>query len=329
MIQRGADPGRIARIFRSPTFAILIVAPFFGESLSGSTPPFDLVLPWNLAFMAALYGSGALICREVARRYRLGLLGLILLGAAYGVYEEALVDRFWFYPKFWQDVGVGTYSEFWHTNVLLAAHLTVFHATVSICCSVLIVERLFPGRREQAWVGSRGLTIAVLALLIVVPTLYSELFRPSYLVLAVAAALCGLLIGAAFLAPRLSRPSHRPSSRRRGLAFVAFLCTASHFVLVYAIPSTDLPWAVGIVIALAPVVLGIVLIPRMAVGGPYDPDGLRVITGILSFFIVLDVAVGLGGRYDLIVGAVALTYALWWLRRRENQLPVPVATSPT
>jgi len=60
----------------------------------------------------------------------------------------------------------------------------------------------------------------------------------------------------------------------------------------------------------------------MSVGGAYDPDALRVITGILAFFIVLDLAVGLAGQYDLIVGAIVLTYARWWPRLREGRMPL-------
>ena len=93
-----------------PLFAILLVAPWFGEGVSTSTPGLELLVPWNLAFMAALYGCGALICREVARRWGLGLTGLALLGAAYGVWEEALVDRYWFKPEFWDFMEVGRYS---------------------------------------------------------------------------------------------------------------------------------------------------------------------------------------------------------------------------
>src|SRR4051812_25739639 len=99
-----------------PVVAIALVAPFLGEVVSMATPPLDLLRPWNLALMVALYGGGALICRELAHRYRLGVLGLCLLGAAYAVYEEALVDRYWFDPRYWADAGVGSYSRVWHTN---------------------------------------------------------------------------------------------------------------------------------------------------------------------------------------------------------------------
>src|SRR3954451_15859522 len=85
---------RLARRVRgrltSPVGLILLLAPYFGEGLSGSTPPLELLLPWNLAFMAALYGCGALICRDVAHRAGLGFVGLVLLATAYAVWEEAL-----------------------------------------------------------------------------------------------------------------------------------------------------------------------------------------------------------------------------------------------
>ncbi|MCK9900770.1 hypothetical protein CC117_11930 [Parafrankia colletiae] len=80
-----------------------------------------------------------MLCRELAQRWGLGLPGLALLGAAYGVYEEALVDRFWFDPEYAHDTGIGGYAEVWHTNLLIATQLTVFHSAVSVCSSVLIV----------------------------------------------------------------------------------------------------------------------------------------------------------------------------------------------
>jgi hypothetical protein len=60
------------------------------------------------------------------------------------VYEEGLVDRFWYDPGYWAETGVDGYSVVWHVNVLLAAHLTVFHTAVSIVAAIVVVERLFP-----------------------------------------------------------------------------------------------------------------------------------------------------------------------------------------
>lgn len=77
-----------------PVLVLLFLAPWLGEVLSTATSPLELLQPGRLALLAGLYGSGALLSREFARRWGLGGPGLALLGAAYGVFEEALVDRF-------------------------------------------------------------------------------------------------------------------------------------------------------------------------------------------------------------------------------------------
>jgi hypothetical protein len=302
-----------------PALAILLVAPFLGEGLSGATPPLDLVLPWNLALMVALYGCGALLCREVAHRFDLGFPGLCLLGAAYGVYEEALVDRYWFYPTFWHDSGVGTYSVVWHTNVMLAVHLTAFHTAISICSSVVVVEYLFPAWRERVWTGRSGLVVAAVALA-AVPLVYGEFDRrPPLPVLAAAVAVGLLLVVSAFWVGR-SRwtPAVRATGPRRGLGWVAFGCTAAHWVVVYGVSATGLPWPAGVALALAPVVVGVLVVPRLSTTGPYGRDGLRVVAGMVSFLVVIDVFVGLAGRYDLTAAGLATAYALHRLLRRDR-----------
>jgi hypothetical protein len=43
---------------------------------------------------------------------------------------------------------------------------------------------------------------------------------------------------------------------------------------------------------------------RRATGGLDGPDALRVVTGIVTFFLLLNVFFGLGGRYDMTVAAL-------------------------
>lgn len=307
---------------RKPLFAILVIAPWFGEAVTQSTPALDLLLPWNLAFMVALYGSGALICREVARRWAMGLPGLALLGAAYGVWEEALVDRYWFKPDFWNDMEVGRYSVVWDTNLLLATHLTIFHSAISISASVLVVEHLFPSSRAQPWVGRAGVTIAGFALGIAVPFVYGEFDSlPDAWLLIGSALLCALFIVAAFLAPRakpetLTTP---PKHRRRGLAWVVFLCASAHILSIWAVAQTSLPWPIGLAVAVAPVVVGVLFVRWMATGGPYGRDALLVIIGMLAYHLLLGAGVGLAGRYDVTIAAVLTAIGLTWLYRRQPQ----------
>jgi hypothetical protein len=291
-----------------PAVLVLLIAPYFGEALSGSTPPLDLLLPWNLAFMGALYGCGALICREIAHRFGLGFRGLCLLGVAYAVWEEALVDRYWFFPTFWRDSGIGDYSVVWHTNVLIAVHLTVFHTAISICSSVLVVERLVPHCRGMSWVNRPGLAAAAL-ILAATPLIYGEFDqRPPTAVLVAAASLLVGIVGAAFAVGRHVREKAaciRPQRQRR----------RAHWIATYGIAETSTPWPVGVAIAVAPIALGTIAVTKMAATGAYGADGLRVVAGLVAFFALLDVVVGLGGRYDLAVGGLFAAYAVRQLSR--------------
>ncbi|OLC21634.1 MAG: hypothetical protein AUH33_01400 [Chloroflexi bacterium 13_1_40CM_68_21] len=78
--------------------ALFVLAPVCGELLSGSTPLRAFVNPFTFLYLSGLYGSGALIVREIVRRRGLGWRNVLLLGAAYGVLEEGLVVTSWTNP---------------------------------------------------------------------------------------------------------------------------------------------------------------------------------------------------------------------------------------
>jgi hypothetical protein len=312
MTADAGGPGRLRRAATGPVLLILLLAPFFGEALSGSSPPLDLVMPAKLAFMAALYGCGALVCREIAHRCGLGFTGLVLLGVAYAVWEEALVDRYWFFPTFWDDSGIGTYSVVGHTNVLLAVHLTVFHTAISICASVLVVEWLVPRARHRPWVGRPGLVLAG-SVLAVTPVVYSEFDqRPPAPVLVAAVVLLAVVVVTAFRVPRGRRPVRGGRRPRRGLGLLAFTCVCAHWVATYTVAGTGLSWPIGVALSLLPVVAGLLLVRRLAVTGPYGSDGVRVVVGLLTFFVLLSLLVALLGRYDMIISVIVVA----WLARR-------------
>lgn len=310
---------------RRPVIAVLLVAPWVGEAVTTSTPGLELLLPWNLAFMVGLYGSGALLCREIARRNGFGLPGLALLGAAYGVWEEALVDRYWFTPSFWAEMELGTYSVVADTNLLIAVHLTIFHAAVSICASVFVVEHMFPDQRNQPWVSRRGMVIAAVILAVVVPFVYGEFDQlPATWLLIAAGLLCAMFIAAAFAMPRPSERSPRPVWGKRRLAWIVFACASAHILLVYGVAQTTMPWPLGIGVAVAPVVVGVVLVRGLAGGGPYGPDALPVIIGLLGYHLLIGFLFGLGGRVDVSIAALATALAL---RRLSSRSQSTLATS--
>jgi hypothetical protein len=309
---------------------VLLVAPFCGEVLSTSTGPSELVVPGRLVLVVALYGCGALVCREVAHRCGLGLAGLLLLGAAYGVWEEAFVDRYWFLPSFWAQTGVGAYGVVGRTNVLLAVHLTLFHAAVSIGCSVLLVERLAPRWRDRPWV-SRPVLVVAAVVLAATPLVYGEPGAPAPPagLLAGGVVLVGL-VAAAWWSRRARPARSRPGRAPRGLlASVAFGAVLAHWALTYGIAGTRVPWPSGVLLSVVPVGLGVLAVRALARTGPYGPDGQVVLAGLLAFFVLLDAFVALAAaRYDLLVAAALTTVAVVWLGRGRGIQPAPPDPRP-
>jgi hypothetical protein len=303
-----------------PTVVVLFLAPALGEWLSTASPPLDMLWPPAFVLLVSLYGCGALLCREIARRHGLGLRGLCVLAAAYGVFEEAIVDRFWFDPRPDDQGGLGTYSEVWHTNVLLATNLTVFHIAVSMVSTIVLVELLFPERRQVPWVGRRGLVVATAAFFILPPVTFGKYTLHPLPQLVAAAALIALLV---LVALRMSgRPSLWASQARllpprRGVAVVAFLAAAANFLLM-GLSDTDTPWPLAVAAVLSPVLVAFLFI-RTRVSGPvFGRDGLRVVGGILGFYCVFAFGVGLAGRFDLSLGALAVVVLLWRLGTRPR-----------
>lgn len=319
--------------FRRPAVVALLLAPVLGEWLSTASPPLNMLWPPAFVLLVSMYGGGALLCREIARRHGLGLLGLCVLAAAYAVFEEALVDQFWFHPRPSDEGGLGHYSEVWHTNVLLATDLTVFHIAVSMVSTIVLVELLFPEHRQCPWVSGRRLVITTCAFFVLPPLTYSDHSLHPLPQLVAAGVLMAVLVLVATRLP--GRPSlwesrARPLPARRGVAPVAFVATSANFLLM-GLSDTDAPWPLSVVAVLSPVVVAYAVI-RPRVSGPvFGRDGLRVVIGILGFYCLLAIGVGLAGRYDLTLGALAVVVLLWRLRRdvlRLRHREKAVATNP-
>ncbi|MFT4084699.1 MAG: hypothetical protein QM638_19140 [Nocardioides sp.] len=310
---------------RHPAVVTLFLAPALGEWLSGASPPLNMVWPPAFVLVVSLYGCGVLLCREIAWRAGLGLRGLCLLGAAYAVVEEALVDRFWFDVRLAGDGGIGHYSEVWHTSVLLAVNLTVFHIVVSVVSTIVLTELMFPGFRDRPWLEGRAWGI-VAGSFVLLPSIAYGHYSLDYLPQRVVAAL--LVVALALVAIRLhGHPSlwasaAVPGPARRGVAAVSFLAAAANLLLM-GLSDTGTPWPIAVVAVLAPVLLAHLLLRRRVSGPVFGRDGFRVVAGVLGFYCLFAFGVGLAGRFDLCLGAVAVGVLLWRIRRRQREWACP------
>src|SRR4051812_46399869 len=79
----------------APVLVLIVLATFIGEVLFGATPVSRL---GSLLVVTPIYGGGAVLIRELARRRGPGWGRIALLGVAYAIVEEGLALQSMFNP---------------------------------------------------------------------------------------------------------------------------------------------------------------------------------------------------------------------------------------
>jgi hypothetical protein len=218
----------------SPAWILFFLAPAIGELLSGSAPPAEFFNPISLLLLSALYGSGALLVRELKIRWNKGYVSLFILGAAYGVIEEGLMVKSFFDPG-WMDLGLlGVYGRWWEVNWVWAEWLTIYHAIFSIVIPITLVEAAYPHRRNDRWLSNARVGGVVILLCAVTVFGYGFLtaYRPPPLQYLLTIVLTGALFLLAWKIPnRTGRNGHLNPSTPSRLVLCGFLTTLALFLL--------------------------------------------------------------------------------------------------
>src|SRR5262245_30043220 len=137
-----------------PVLARIVLSPFVAEILFGATPVSRL---GSLVPVTALYGGGAVLIRELARRRGAGWGRVAGLALAYGIVEEGLVIQSMFNPDLFQAGLIG--GRALGVNWVWSEWTVGYHVVYSIVIPILLVELLFPARRAEPWLGWKGLTV--------------------------------------------------------------------------------------------------------------------------------------------------------------------------
>jgi hypothetical protein len=152
-----------------PAVLLFFLAPLFGEYLLGNLKISEIVY---LPFIAPLYGAGALLIRETARRTGRGSATMLILGVAYGLFEEGLVDQMLFNQFYFvgQDQMSDTYISALGIDAWLTLIVLAMHAIWSIYIPIALVEALFPEWGSELWLGRNGMIIT--AMLFILGSVY-------------------------------------------------------------------------------------------------------------------------------------------------------------
>ena len=274
-----------------PALFLFFLAPTIGELLSGSAPPVEFFSPFSLLILSALYGSGAVLARELALRWNKRWPTILTLGLAYGIIEEGLLVKSFFDPN-WMDLGIlGTYGRLAGVNWVWSVSLTLYHATVSIAIPILLTELLYTDRRDESWIGRRGMI--GLSILLAAVVLFGALalapYRPPFVpYLFAIITTVSLYFLARRIPQRFAPPEMAPRWRPFWIGMIGFLSTTAYFIGGWALPELGIPpvLTIGFLIALALVILRLL---RWASGeGAWSDIGrLALANGALTFFILL------------------------------------------
>jgi len=304
----------------SPAIALLLIAPTVGELISGSAPPPEFFHPFTVIIFIMLYGCGALLCRELVVRWGKGWTSLLLLGMAYGIFEEGIVVRSFFDPT-WMDLGaMATYGRFLGVNWVWVEHLTHYHTLFSVIISVTIVELLYPDRRAERWISKRGLIACWICLGLMVPIGYllTPYDSPDIWIVLTWASILGLGLIARSIPARLLPPKSVPTPGTRRFWWLAFVGFLTYFIGVYYMSeSAILPFPVMMILLLILDGIALWLVLRWNGNGTSwdDRHRLAMVSGGLWVFIILSPLPGNSAQTGMLFVAIATAIALWFLGR--------------
>lgn len=251
-----------------------------------------------------------LIVRELAVKWNLGWLGVVVLGIAYGILEEGVAIKSFFDPE-WMDLGgLGVYGRFLETNWVWAVWLTIFHATVSITVPISVVWLVYPNLRKERLLTRRRFSVVLAILLTDVFVCLALLnpypaYLPMYL-LSIAAVFFFVWyakqIPRGFMAPRGALPTWSPLR----FAVLGFMLLFVNFLLSAVFVDTAVPPIVPIVLMIA--FCGFVgLMIRGHLGRTNNlPQTAHLVCGVLSFLVLFGFLTELGGMLGMSVVAFVL-----------------------
>lgn len=252
----------------SPVILLYFLTPLIAEFLLGnlSASMIALILP-----LALMYGTGAVLIRELVRQSGRGWPSLILLAIAYGLIEEGIVTQSLFNPNylhlrlldygFIPALGIGAP---WLIYVIS------LHVIWSISVPIALTEALFVGLGDRPWLGKIELGVVGLIfiaglVLLTVVSYQQNPYLASPAQFTLTAALVVAFSLAAFLLPNRSQPASTQAPHPLVLFWVASLCGSVLMLLqLFAEQSWHWSWLVTVAVALVVEMLFVFWMVRFA-----------------------------------------------------------------
>ncbi len=136
----------------TPASTLVVLAPLVAEVLNGSTR-----LSFLFAFVPEImvWGCGALLARELVRRWQAGWTSLLFLGLALSIAEEFVIQQTSLAPLPWLG-SLPTPDRVWGVNWLYFLFMLVYESVWVVLIPVQLTELLFRKRRRESWLRRGG-----------------------------------------------------------------------------------------------------------------------------------------------------------------------------
>lgn len=147
---------------------LLLLSPICAEYLIGYdqiiSNPLDMLT--GLLVLGPLYGTVAVLIREVARRTGRGWPTMVLLSAAFGLIQAGVIDQSLFNPDFvdeasWDDDRLPTFVAGLGVSVKHVVGFVGGHIIWSFCAPIGVVESCVPRIADRPWLGRVGITVMI------------------------------------------------------------------------------------------------------------------------------------------------------------------------
>lgn len=321
---------------RGPIVALLLLAPIISELLYGAVRVSTLFV---LVPEILTWGCGALLIRETVRRWKKGWTSMFLLGIAIAVAEEWVIQQTSIAPL----VGLAknAYGRTWGVNWVYFLWAVGYESVWVVMLPIQLTELLFPARRDELWLRTRGFVIAIIAFLFGafmawygwtqrarVKIFHMPPYSPPPLYVLGGLTAVGLLILAAYLLPSPHRKTDGgvPSPWMLTLIVTVLASLWAEFVLFGFGDFPGAPYQAILAAGLAWCILAFFLLQRWSSSRDWS-DAHRfavVLGGVLGCCIGGFVNFKLGGalRIDWIGQVVFDSAAITWLlliRRRVTR----------
>ena len=304
----------------------ITLASFIGtELLTGSTPVFPpTLLSLVNIFLLCLYGSGALIVREIAVIWNKGWFSILAFGAAFAIIEEGIALKTWFAA----DPGM-SYARFMGVNWSFGIAETIVEAIFSIALPIILSRIAFRGSESERWLGTKGLVAAGIAQLVVVSMLFHATMSrftdiSTQLPLALIMTVAFVLIGFAIKSPAVQEAPAGMLASPKMLAPLYLFSTLAVFFFcpVWLTPFTPHPLT-PVLSALVAVVVLIMMFAFLHRRLLSPRQLFAVVCGIASAMFLVSIfgpQRALGAPIGVVLYIIVLIFA-WRRMRRAERIP--------